>query len=540
MPTKFIFVTGGVVSSLGKGLAAASIGRLLESRGYKVTLQKFDPYLNVDPGTMSPYQHGEVFVTDDGAETDLDLGHYERFTSSRLTRDHNLTTGRIYESIIQKERRGDYLGKTVQVIPHVTNEIKAAIKKVSVDADVVIVEIGGTVGDIESLPFLEAIRQLRQDVGRENSLFVHLTLVPYIGAAGELKTKPTQHSVKELRAIGIQPDILLCRTDRFLSKDLKSKIALFCSVDEDAVITAKDVDSIYEVPAVLGAEGLDEIILKQLNLPLRESDLSQWQQLIERIKHPADEVQIAIVGKYVEFEESYKSLKEALVHAGLVQNLRTVIRWIEAEGVDGDGWQEQLRAYDGILVPGGFGKRGIEGMIRTIYFARTEKVPFFGICLGMQCSVIEFARNVCGLTDADSSEFNPATQHRVIYKLRELRGIDDLGGTMRLGAYPCVLTAGSNTQRAYGEMEISERHRHRYEFNREYEETLIAHGLRIVGASPDGNFVEVVEVEGHPWFVGCQFHPEFKSKPLTSHPLFKAFIQASYAHRQARQQPVGR
>lgn len=535
MATKFIFVTGGVVSSLGKGLAAASIGRLLESRGFRVALQKFDPYLNVDPGTMSPYQHGEVFVTDDGAETDLDLGHYERFTNSRLTRDHNLTTGRIYESIIQKERRGDYLGKTVQVIPHVTNEIKAAIKKVSVDADVVIVEIGGTVGDIESLPFLEAIRQLRQDVGRENSLFVHLTLVPFIGAAGELKTKPTQHSVKELRAIGIQPDILLCRTDRFLSKDLKAKIALFCSVDEDAVITAKDVDSIYEVPVVLGAEGLDEIILKQLHLPLRESDMSQWQQLIERIKHPADEVQIAIVGKYVEFEESYKSLKEALVHAGLIQNLRTVIRWIEAEGVDGEGWQEQLRAYDGILVPGGFGKRGIEGMIRTIYFARTEKVPFFGICLGMQCSVIEFSRNVCGLTDADSSEFNPATPHRVIYKLRELRGIDDLGGTMRLGAYPCVLTAGSNTQKAYGEMEISERHRHRYEFNREYEETLIAHGLKIVGASPDGNFVEVVEVEGHPWFVGCQFHPEFKSKPLTSHPLFKAFIEASYAHRCARQ-----
>ena len=535
MATKFIFVTGGVVSSLGKGLAAASIGRLLESRGFRVTLQKFDPYLNVDPGTMSPYQHGEVFVTDDGAETDLDLGHYERFTNSRLTRDHNLTTGRIYESIIQKERRGDYLGKTVQVIPHVTNEIKAAIKKVSVEADVVIVEIGGTVGDIESLPFLEAIRQLRQDVGRENSLFVHLTLVPFIGAAGELKTKPTQHSVKELRAIGIQPDILLCRTDRFLSKELKSKIALFCSVDEDAVITAKDVDSIYEVPVVLGAEGLDEIILKQLNLPLRESDMSQWQQLIERIKHPADEVQIAIVGKYVEFEESYKSLKEALVHAGLVQNLRTVIRWIEAEGVEGEGWQEQLRAYDGILVPGGFGKRGIEGMIRTISFARTEGVPFFGICLGMQCCVIEFARNACGLTGADSSEFNPATPHRVIYKLRELRGIDDLGGTMRLGAYPCVLTAGSNTQRAYGEMEISERHRHRYEFNREYEETLIAHGLRIVGASPDGNFVEVVEVEGHPWFVGCQFHPEFKSKPLTSHPLFKAFIKASYAHRKARQ-----
>jgi CTP synthase len=539
MANKFIFVTGGVVSSLGKGLASASIGHLLESRGFRVTLQKFDPYLNVDPGTMSPYQHGEVFVTDDGAETDLDLGHYERFTNSRLTHDHNLTTGRIYESIIQKERRGDYLGKTVQVIPHVTNEIKAAIKKVSMDTDVVIVEIGGTVGDIESLPFLEAIRQLRQDVGRENSLFVHLTLVPYIGAAGELKTKPTQHSVKELRAIGIQPDILLCRTDRFLSKELKAKIALFCSVDEDAVITAKDVDSIYEVPAVLGAEGLDEIILRQLNLPLRESDMSQWQQLIERIKHPADEVEIAIVGKYVEFEESYKSLKEALVHAGLVQNLRTVIRWIEAEGVDGPGWQEQLGPYDGILVPGGFGKRGIEGMIRTISFARTEKVPFFGICLGMQCSVIEFARNACGLTDADSSEFNPGTPHRVIYKLRELRGIDDLGGTMRLGAYPCVLSAGSNTQKAYGETEISERHRHRYEFNREYEDTLIARGLKIVGTSPDGNFVEVVEVEGHPWFVACQFHPEFKSKPLTSHPLFKAFIQASYVHRQTRHRSIG-
>jgi len=534
MATKFIFVTGGVVSSLGKGLAAASIGRLLESRGYRVTLQKFDPYLNVDPGTMSPYQHGEVFVTDDGAETDLDLGHYERFTNSRLTRDHNLTTGKIYESIIHKERRGDYLGKTVQVIPHVTNEIKSAIKKISVDVDVAIVEIGGTVGDIESLPFLEAIRQMRQDVGRENSLFVHLTLVPFIGAAGELKTKPTQHSVKQLREIGIQPDILLCRTDRFLPKDLKSKIALFCSVDDDAVITAKDVESIYEVPLVLAAEGLDEIILKHLNLPVRESNMSQWHELMERIKNPADEVEIAIVGKYVEFEESYKSLKEALVHAGLAHNLRTSLRWIEAEGVEGESWREQLRRYDGILVPGGFGKRGIEGMVRAICYAREERVPFFGICLGMQCSVIEFARNVCELVDADSSEFNPATPHRVIYKLRELRGIDDLGGTMRLGAYPCMLTPGSKTQEAYDQLEISERHRHRYEFNREYEETLVAHGLRIVGVSPDNNFVEVVEVENHPWFVGCQFHPEFKSKPLTSHPLFRAFIGAAYAHRKQR------
>ncbi|MEW5974868.1 MAG: CTP synthase [Acidobacteriota bacterium] len=534
MATKFIFVTGGVVSSLGKGLAAASIGRLLESRGYRVALQKFDPYLNVDPGTMSPYQHGEVFVTDDGAETDLDLGHYERFTNSRLTRDNNLTTGRIYESIIQKERRGDYLGKTVQVIPHVTNEIKGAIKKISGEVDVTIVEIGGTVGDIESLPFLEAIRQLRQDVGRENSLFVHLTLVPFIAAAGELKTKPTQHSVKELRAIGIQPDILLCRTDRFLSKELKSKIALFCSVAEDAVVTAKDVSSIYEVPLVFAAEGLDAIILKQLNLPLNESNLTSWQQLVERIKDPSGEVEIGVVGKYVEFEESYKSLKEALIHAGLVQNLRTKIQWIEAEGVDGQDWREQLRNFDGILVPGGFGKRGIAGMIRAIRFAREEKVPFFGICLGMQCSVIEYARNVCGLEDADSSEFNPATPHRVIYKLRELRGIDDLGGTMRLGAYPCVLKPGSRVAKAYGQSEISERHRHRYEFNREYEETLTASGLKIVGTSPDNNFVEVIEIEDHPWFVGCQFHPEFKSKPLTSHPLFKAFVEAAYANRKTR------
>jgi CTP synthase len=533
---KFIFVTGGVISSLGKGLAASSIGRLLESRGFRVALQKFDPYLNVDPGTMSPYQHGEVFVTDDGAETDLDLGHYERFTNSRLTRDHNWTTGRIYESIIQKERRGDYLGKTVQVIPHVTNEIKAAIKKVSVDTDVVIVEIGGTVGDIESLPFLEAIRQMRQDVGKENSLFVHLTLVPFIATSAELKTKPTQHSVKELREIGIQPDILLCRTDRYLPREIKAKIALFCSVAEDAVITAKDVSSVYEVPLVLAGEGLDLIILKQLNLQAHEGDMTEWQELMGRIKHPSDEVHIGIVGKYVEFEDSYKSLKEALMHAGFSNRLKTVVHWIEAEGVEGEGWREQLRPYDGILVPGGFGKRGIEGMIRSITYAREEMVPFFGICLGMQCSVIEYARNVCGLKHADSSEFNPATPHRVIYKLRELKGIDDLGGTMRLGAYPCVLTPGSNVQQAYDQAEISERHRHRYEFNREYEETLVAHGLRIVGVSPDNNFVEVVEVEGHPWFVGCQFHPEFKSKPLTSHPLFKAFIRASYERRQARRE----
>ena len=533
MGAKFIFVTGGVVSSLGKGLAAASIGRLLESRGYRVSLQKFDPYLNVDPGTMSPFQHGEVFVTDDGAETDLDLGHYERFTDSRLTQDHNLTTGRIYESVIQKERRGDYLGKTIQVIPHITNEIKAAIKKVATEVDVSIVEIGGTVGDIESLPFLEAIRQLRQDLGRPNSLFVHLTLVPYINAAGELKTKPTQHSVKELRAIGIQPDILLCRTERFLSKGLKAKIALFCSVAEDAVITARDVESVYEVPLTLAAEGLDEIILKQLELPIRDSEMTRWRELVERIKHPSDSVKIGVVGKYVEFEESYKSLKEALIHAGLYHRLKTEIHWIEAEGVEGDSWAEQLAPYDGILVPGGFGKRGISGMIRAINYARTRKVPFFGICLGMQCSVIEFARNACGLEEAHSSEFNPATPHRVIYKLRELRGIDDLGGTMRLGAYPCILDSDSRTVQAYGQVEISERHRHRYEFNREYEETLAANGMRVVGYSPDSSFAEVVEVENHPWFVGCQFHPEFKSKPLVSHPLFRAFVEAAFLNRRS-------
>ena len=528
---KYIFVTGGVVSSLGKGLAAASIGCLLESRGCTLSIQKFDPYLNVDPGTMSPYQHGEVFVTDDGAETDLDLGHYERYTNCRLTQNHNLTTGRIYESVIQKERRGDYLGKTVQVIPHITNEIKAAIKKVASEVDVSIVEIGGTVGDIESLPFLEAIRQLRQDIGRENTLFIHLTLVPYIEAAGELKTKPTQHSVKELRAIGIQPDILLCRTDRILSKELKAKIALFCSVSNEAVITAKDVSSIYEVPLVLGAEGIDKIILKQLELSTKESNMTQWQELVNKIKNPTDSVDIGIVGKYVEFEESYKSLNEALIHAGLFYNLKTNVHWIEAEGVEGGNWVNQLSKFDGILVPGGFGKRGIEGMIRAVTFARSQKVPFFGICLGMQCSVIEFARNVAGLKNANSSEFDPSTPHRVIYKLRELREVDDLGGTMRLGAYPCILNPKSHTFNAYGYLELSERHRHRYEFNREYEEIFIAQGMKIAGSSPDNNFVEIVEIEDHPWFVGCQFHPEFKSKPLNPHPLFKGFVNASYVNR---------
>jgi len=534
MGAKYIFVTGGVVSSLGKGIASASIGALLEARGLKVSLLKFDPYLNVDPGTMSPFQHGEVFVTDDGAETDLDLGHYERFTHARMRRDNNCTAGRIYETIITKERRGDYLGKTVQVIPHVTNEIKAAIRKVATDVDVVIVEVGGTVGDIESLPFLEAIRQMRQEQGRANAVFVHLTLVPFIGASGELKTKPTQHSVRELREIGIQPDILLCRTDRFLSPDLKAKIALFCSVPEEAVITAKDVESIYEVPLVLAREGLDAQILRCLQLPIGERNMQAWTELVERIHHPAGEVHIGIVGKYVGFQDSYKSLNEALAHGGIAHRVKVNLIWVEAEGLEGDGWEEQLRDLDAILVPGGFGKRGIPGMLRGIEYARTRKVPYFGICLGMQCAVIEFARNVCGLARADSSEFDPSTPHRVIYKLRELRGIDDLGGTMRLGAWPCQLKQGSFALAAYGSQEISERHRHRYEFNREYEEVLVAHGLDITGVTPDGTYVEIVEIRDHPWFLGCQFHPEFKSRPLEPHPLFRAFIEAALRHRQQR------
>jgi CTP synthase len=536
MSAKYIFVTGGVVSSLGKGLAAASIGCLLESRGLRVNLQKFDPYLNVDPGTMSPFQHGEVFVTDDGAETDLDLGHYERFTHARLSRDNNWTTGRIYEQIIAKERRGDYLGKTVQVIPHVTNEIKAAMKKISQDVDVVIVEIGGTVGDIESLPFIEAIRQMRQELGRENTIFVHVTLVPFIAAAGELKTKPTQHSVKELLSVGIQPDILLCRTDRFLSKELKSKIALFCNVEDGAVITAKDVGSIYEVPLMLAAEGVDSLVLKYLHIQARDRDMSRWQDLVHRVYNPKAEVSIALVGKYVEYEDSYKSLKEALVHGALAHNLKLNLSWVEAEGLETKDreYEAQIEGYDGILVPGGFGKRGIAGMLNAIRYAREKKVPYFGICLGMQTACIEFARNVVGLADANSSEFDPATAHRVIYKLRELRGVEELGGTMRLGAWPCKLESGSLAYEAYGQAEINERHRHRYEFNREYEEPLTAAGLKITGTTPDGTYVEIVEIAGHPYFLGCQFHPEFKSKPLEPHPLFVSFLKAAYEHSQDR------
>ena len=531
---KYIFVTGGVVSSLGKGIAASSIGCLLESRGLRVSLQKFDPYLNVDPGTLSPFQHGEVFVTDDGAETDLDLGHYERFTHSRLTQANNVTSGRIYEQIIQRERRGDYLGKTVQVIPHVTNEIKAAIKRISAEVDVVIVEIGGTVGDIESLPFLEAIRQMRHELGRENSIFVHVTLVPWIAAAQELKTKPTQHSVKELRAIGIQPDILLCRSERFLPKDVKEKIALFCDVEPEAVITARDVKSVYEVPLVFAGEGVDEFVLRRLALQANQREMSRWSEMLDRMQNPVDEVSIGLVGKYVEYEDSYKSLKEALLHGGLAHRLKVDIHWIEAEGVTPENARQTLEDYDGILVPGGFGKRGIEGMIHAIRFAREHKTPYFGICLGMQTMVIEYARNVCGLERADSTEFDPATPHRVIFKLRELKGVDELGGTMRLGAWPCVLATGSFAHRAYGQREISERHRHRYEFNREYEEILTAAGLKISGQTPDQTYVEICEIGDHPWYLGCQFHPEFKSKPMEPHPLFRAFIGAAYEHRRKR------
>jgi CTP synthase len=536
MSAKYIFVTGGVVSSLGKGLAAASIGCLLEARGIKVNLMKFDPYLNVDPGTMSPFQHGEVFVTDDGAETDLDLGHYERFTHAKLTRDNNLTTGRIYEQIITKERRGDYLGKTVQVIPHVTNEIKNAMRKVAAETEVTIVEIGGTVGDIESLPFLEAIRQMRQDLGRDNTVFVHVTLIPWIAAAQELKTKPTQHSVKEMLSIGIQPDILLCRSDRPVPREMRSKIALFCNVEEPAVIAARDVASIYEVPLTFAAEGVDALALKYLRIDAQAPDLSKWKDIVHRAYNPKDEVSIGIVGKYVEYEDSYKSLKEALVHGALAHNLKLRVTWIEAEGLETEDYASQLQGFDGILVPGGFGKRGIEGMLNAIRYARESGTPYFGICLGMQTACIEYARNVCGLKDANSGEFDPATPHRIIYKLRELTGVEEMGGTMRLGAWDCVMEPGSLAAQAYGTTEISERHRHRYEFNREYEALLTGAGLRITGTTPDATYVEIVEIPGHPFFLGCQFHPEFKSKPLEPHPLFRDFVAASYRNRVA--QPV--
>jgi len=539
---KYIFVTGGVISGLGKGIAAASIGRLLESRGYRITIQKFDPYLNVDPGTMSPFQHGEVYVTDDGAETDLDLGHYERFTSAKTTRAHNWTAGRIYESIIKKERKGEYLGKTVQVIPHVTDMIKSAFESVADDNNIVIVEIGGTVGDIESLPFLEATRQMRLSLGAGKTLFVHLTLVPFIGFSGELKTKPTQHSVKELRAIGIQPDILLCRTARELSTDIKSKIALFTNVPVDAVITAKDVDSIYDIPLNFAKEGLDIAILKMLRLPRRKKNLAAWEAMVDRLKNPKDEVEIGLVGKYAGLQDSYMSLNQALIHGGLANRLKVKIDWIEAEALEKDDPAKILGSKDGILVPGGFGKRGIEGKIRAVTYARENKIPFFGICLGMQCASIEYARSLAGLKKANSTEFVPDAPHKIIVRWRELARECDMGGTMRLGQYRCDLVKGSVAHQAYRALKISERHRHRYEFNPSYKDALADAGMIFSGVNPDYDLVEIVEAPDHPWFLGCQFHPEFKSKPLAPHPLFKAFIGASYARRRqaGRAQAAGR
>lgn len=530
---KYIFITGGVVSSLGKGITSASIANLLECRGLKVTLQKLDPYLNIDPGTMSPFQHGEVFVTDDGAETDLDLGHYERFTHAVLTRANNATSGSIYERILAKERRGDYLGKTVQVIPHVTGAIREQIEKVSTDGiDVVLTEIGGTVGDIESLPFVEAIRQVRQQVGRKGCVFVHVTLVPYIAAAGELKTKPTQHSVKELRALGIQPDILICRTETGFAADIREKIALFCDVDKEAVIAARDVDTVYQVPIEFAAQGVDEIVLDRLRIAAGPRNLEPWKQMVQSLRNPRDKVEIGVVGKYVDYEDSYKSLKEALLHGGLAHGLETKVRWVEAEDIKRETCADQLAAYDGILVPGGFGLRGIDGMLEAIRYARENQVPYFGICLGMQTMVIEFLRNVCGIPGAHSTEFNPKATERAFLKLRELKGVEDLGGTMRLGAWPCRLEPGSFAERAYGRLEISERHRHRYEFNRpEYEGIITEHGLRISGETPGVDYVEICELPEHPWYLGCQFHPEFKSKPLEPQPLFKAFVGASYQRR---------
>jgi len=534
--SKFIFITGGVLSALGKGIAASSIGRLLESHGYRITLQKFDPYLNVDPGTMSPFQHGEVYVTDDGAETDLDLGHYERFTSTLTSRANNWTAGKIYESILQKERMGDYLGKTVQVIPHVTDEIKQAFFSVADANDIVIVEIGGTVGDIESQPFLEAIRQMRLSLGMMNTLFVHLTLVPYIKTSGELKTKPTQHSVRELRAIGIQPDIILCRTDRFLSEQIKAKISLFTNVPLEAVITAKDSDNIYEIPLIFAKEKLDKIILKQLNLPSRKRRLSPWKKMVERMKNPLDKVTIALVGKYAGLHDSYLSLTQALIHAATFHNLKLEVSWVEAEEMERSKAEAILDKADGILVPGGFGIRGIEGKIKAVTYARKHKVPYFGICLGMQCAAIEFARKTAGLRGANSTEFNLKTPHRIFFKWRELKDVQKLGGTMRLGQYLCRISKGTFAEQAYGKANVRERHRHRFEFNPAYEERLSKTGLVISGKNPDHNLVEIIEIKDHPWFLGCQFHPEFKSRPLKPHPLFKAFIGASYDHRRKRSQ----
>ena len=538
--TKFIFVTGGVVSSLGKGLASASMGALLEARGLRITMQKLDPYINVDPGTMNPFQHGEVFVTDDGAETDLDLGHYERFTSRRMSRQNNCTTGQIYDAVINKERKGDYLGGTVQVIPHITDEIKNRVFAAAEGFDIAIVEVGGTVGDIEGLPFLEAIRQIRIDVGAKNCLYVHLTLVPFIAAAGELKTKPTQHSVKELRAIGIQPDILLCRTDRILPPKMKQKIALFTNVEQDAVITAKDVESIYEVPLVLHREGLDARIIERLEMWTAQPNLDRWESILQVIRNPREEVTIAMVGKYVDLADSYKSLNEALVHGGFHHGARVIVRHVDSEELEKEeAVVSALRDADGILVPGGFGGRGVEGKCAAIRHAREHNIPYFGICYGMHWAVVEFGRNVCGLAGANTTECDPDTPHPVIALMPDQVNVDKVGGTMRLGAYPAVLADGSLAQRAYRAREVSERHRHRYELNNLYRERLGMHGMTFSGVSPDGRLVEIVELRDHPWFLGCQFHPEFKSRPFEPHPLFVSYIEAALKQRASRRKALG-
>jgi CTP synthase len=548
--TKIIFITGGVLSSLGKGVAAAAIGALLEARGLRVTFQKLDPYINVDPGTMNPFQHGEVYVTEDGAETDLDLGHYERYTGVTLGQEHNFTSGRIYYNVITKERRGDYLGGTVQVIPHITDEIKQSVMKIAPTADVAIIEIGGTVGDIESLPFLEAIRQLKGDLGKENVCYIHLTLVPFIKTAGEVKTKPTQHSVKELRSIGIQPNILLCRTEKILSPDIKAKIALFCNVEPGAVITAQDVANIYEIPLLLHQEGLDDRLIEILNIWTRAPRLEVWQQLVDRIKNPKDRVEIGIVGKYVDLRESYKSLHEALVHGGLANEVQVALTYIDSERVEREGAEGLLGHLHGILVPGGFGVRGVEGKILAIRYAREQKIPYFGICFGMQLAVVEFARHMANISGATSEEFLPEAEHPVIYLMREWYDYRkdaiirrdqaaDKGGTMRLGSYPCVLTEGSLAGTAYTETKIMERHRHRYEFNNQYRDQLKEAGLVISGTSPNGELVEIIELRDHPWFLGCQFHPEFKSRPLAPHPLFRDYIKACLEYKRSLPHPGG-
>jgi len=530
--TRYIFVTGGVVSSLGKGIAAASLGRLLVERGLRVTIMKFDPYLNVDPGTMSPFQHGEVFVTDDGAETDLDLGHYERFIDRSLSQLNNVTTGRIYLNVITKERRGEYLGSTVQVIPHISDEIKSHIKRLAPGNDVVIVEIGGTVGDIESQPFLEAIRQFRQEVGKQNAMFIHLTLVPYIAAAGEVKTKPTQHSVRELMELGIQPDVLICRTERPLSEDVKRKIALFCNVEFGNVIESRDVPSIYQIPLEFEAQGLDERVMQRLNLVGRDPDLSTWRAMVQRVVQPRDRVSIAVVGKYTQFVDSYKSVQESLIHGGIANDVGVDIHWVSSDlFTSAEKARELLAGFHGLLVPGGFGVRGVDGMVEAIRAARELKLPFFGICLGMQVAIIEFARHVLALEDSHSSEFAPECEHPVIAMMEEQKHVTDMGGTMRLGAYPCRLTRGTKAADIYGVPEVSERHRHRYEVSNAYREQFVEHGMRLSGLSPDGSLVEIIELVDHPWFVGCQFHPALQSRPTRPHPLFAAFVAASMTRR---------